>query len=209
MQELCRVESGHNMKQSLPIDRLQALLEARSSEHLPPIDSWNPPYCGDVGLAVRADGTWTYQGSPIGRMALVRLFARVLKREAGGRYYLVTPAEKVDVRVEDAPFLAVEMQIEGKDADQRLYFRTNVDDVVACGLEHPLRFVTEPGSGGLKPYLHIRARLEALVSRALYYDLVDLAQPIPGDPAGRLGVWSGGAMFTVEPGDPGLILAHP
>jgi hypothetical protein len=142
-------------------------------------------------------------------MALVRLFARVLKREADGRYYLITPAEKVDVAVEDAPFLAVEMQIEGKDADQRLFFRTNVDDIVACGPEHLLRFVPESGSGGLKPYLHVRARLEALVSRALYYDLVDLAKPIPGDLAGRLGVWSGGAMFAVEPGDHGLILAHP
>jgi hypothetical protein len=165
------------MKHSLPIDRLQALLEARASDRPPPIESWNPPYCGDIGLAIRADGTWSYQGSPIGRIALVRLFARVLKREANGRYYLVTPAEKVDVAVEDAPFLAVEMQVEGEGAERRLLFRTNVDDIVACGPEHPLRFAPEPGSGGLKPYLHVRGRLEALVSRALYYDLVDLAEP--------------------------------
>ena len=209
MQELCRVESGHNMKQSSPIDRLQALLEARASDRLAPIESWNPPYCGDIGLAIRADGTWTYQGSPIGRMALVRLFARVLKREADGRYYLVTPAEKVDVTVEDAPFLAVEMQIEGEGAERRLLFRTNVDDIVACGAEHPLRFVPEPGSGGLKPYLHVRGRLEALVTRALYYDLVDLAEPVPGDADGRLGIRSGAAMFPFEAGDPSPTPARP
>jgi hypothetical protein len=197
------------MKHSLPIDRLQALLEARASDRPPPIESWNPPYCGDIGLAIRADGTWSYQGSPIGRIALVRLFARVLKREANGRYYLVTPAEKVDVAVEDAPFLAVEMQVEGEGAERRLLFRTNVDDIVACGPEHPLRFAPEPGSGGLKPYLHVRGRLEALVSRALYYDLVDLAEPVPGGAGGRLGIWSGAAMYPLEPGGPGPTPACP
>jgi hypothetical protein len=199
LQELCRGESGHNMKQSTAIQGLEAQLKASSANRLPPLESWEPPYCGDIGMAIRADGTWTYQNSPIGRMALVKLFARVLKREANGRYYLVTLAEKVDVGVEDAPFLAVEMAVAGEGASQELVFRTNVDDIVPCGPEHPLRFVPEAGSGGLKPYLHVRGRLEALLTRALYYDLVELAVPMPPETPGKLGIWSGGAAFLLEP----------
>ena len=142
-----------------------------------------------------------YQGSPIGRMPLVRMFARVLRRDADGRTYLVTPAEKVDVAVADAPFLAVEMHVDGAGRDQVLAFRTNVDDVVRCGPEHPLWFVEEPGSGGLKPYLRVRGRLDALVTRAIYYDLVELATP--GEPSGhdRLGIWSGGVWWEMKPTD--------
>jgi hypothetical protein len=145
-------------------------------------------------MAIRRDGTWTYQGSPIGRKPLVRLFSRVLRRDDDGRTYLVTPAEKVDVSVEDAPFLAVEMEVGGSGADQIITFRTNVDDVVVCGPDHPLRFEVEAGSGGLKPYLHVRGRLEALVTRAVYYDLVELAAS-DGD---RLGLWSQGHFFVIE-----------
>lgn len=162
-----------------------------------PVESWDPPYCGDIGMAIARDGTWLYQGSPIRRPALVKLFARVLRRDADGRTYLVTPAEKVDVAVADAPFLAVEMEASGSGRDQRLLFRTNVDDVVRCGPEHPLRFAVDDGrSGGLKPYLHVRGRLEALVARALVYDLVELATE--GDD-GRLGLWSDGAFFALPP----------
>jgi hypothetical protein len=173
---------------------LEALLREQATERLPPVERWNPPYCGDIGMAIRRDGTWTYQSSPIGRKPLVRLFSRVLRRDADDRYYLVTPVEKVDVAVEDAPFLAVEMEISGAGAKQNLVFRTNVDDVVACGPEHRLRFEPEAGSGGLKPYLNVRGRLEALVTRALYYDLVELAV----EDGGRLGVWSGGHFFVME-----------
>ena len=118
---------------------------------------------------------WFYQGSPIGRMPLVKLFAGVLRKDEDGKHYLVTPAEKVDVAVDDAPFLAVEMEVKGSGREQSLTFRTNVDDIVEAGPEHPIRFVVEPGSEGLKPYLLVRGRLEALVTRALYYDLVELA----------------------------------
>jgi len=149
-------------------------------------------------MAIRADGTWLYQGSPIGRMALVKLFASVLRRDSDGRHYLVTPAEKADVRVADAPFLAVEMEVRGAGRGQLLIFRTNVDDIVACGPEHPLRFEPEPVSGGLKPYLLVRGRLEALVTRALYVDLMEIA--IGGDgEGGPIGIWSGGAFFSLEP----------
>ena len=173
---------------------LEAMLRAQASDRPPPVESWNPPYCGDIGMAIAVDGTWFYQGSPIGRKPLVRLFSRVLRRDLDGRHFLVTPVEKVDIAVADAPFLAVEMEVAGAGTAQSLTFRTNVDDVVRCGADHPLRFAVEEGSGGLKPYLLVRGRLEALVTRALYYDLVELAVE---DEAGELGLWSGGVFFPL------------
>lgn len=175
---------------------LEALLKAQAGDRMPPVERWDPPYCGDIGMAILRDGTWLYQGSPIGRKPLVKLFSRVLRRDADGRYFLVTPAEKVDVAVADAPFLAVEMEVRGAGRDQTLIFRTNVDDVVSCGAEHPVRFVAEDGSGGLKPYVHVRGRLEALVTRAVYYDLVELAV----EEGGVFGIWSGGHFFVMSPG---------
>lgn len=189
------------MTDSNRIQGLEALLRSQDGQTPAPVESWDPPYCGDIGLAIKADGTWLYQGSPIGRIALVKLFARVLRRDADGRFYLVTPAEKVDVAVEDAPFLAVELQVAGEGAGQTLTFRTNLDDVVRCGPAALLRFETEPGSGGLKPYVHVRGRLEALVSRAIYYDLVELAVPRSEAEPDRLGVWSGGRWFELAAGE--------
>ena len=171
---------------------LEALLKAQG--RYPPVDRWNPPYCGDIGMRIRSDGVWLYQGSPIGRLALVKLFSRVLRRDEDGRHYLVTPVEKVDVTVDDAPFLAVEMEVRGDGPARQLLFRTNVDDVVALGPDHPMRFVEEAAAGGLKPYLHVRGRLEALVTRALYYDLVELAE-LRHD--GVLALRSGGAEFPL------------
>ena len=137
----------------------------------PPVHLWNPPFCGDLDMRIAADGTWYYLGTPIGRPALVRLFASVLKRE-GEKYFLVTPVEKVGITVDDAPFLAVEMRAEGAGGPV-LNFRTNVDDWVACDAEHALRFEPEQGTGGLKPYLHVRRDLWAKVSRPLFYDIVE------------------------------------
>ena len=174
---------------------LESLLKAQSGKGPAPVEKWNPPYCGDIGMKIRTDGVWIYQGSPIGRMPLVKLFAGVLRKDDDGKHYLVTPAEKVDVAVEDAPFLAVEMEVKGSGREQCLTFRTNVDDVVEAGLEHPIRFEIETGSEGLKPYLHVRGRLEALVTRALYYDLVELAVEDAGN---GLGLWSGGAFFPLR-----------
>jgi hypothetical protein len=176
---------------------LEALLKEQAGDRLPPVDRWNPPYCGDIGMRIRNDGVWFYQGSPIGRKPLVKLFSRVLRKDDDGRHYLVTPVEKVDVAVDDAPFLAVEMEVSGTGEDQVLTFRTNVDDVVRCGPDHGLRFVEEPPDGGLKPYLRIRGRLEALVTRALYYDLVELAVPAE-DATDMLVVWSSGVSFPVK-----------
>lgn len=188
-------EKGGNRPE---IHGLEAMLKAASGARMPPVEKWNPPYCGDIGLAIRADGHWTYQGSPIGRKPLVALFARVLRRDADGRHYLVTPAEKVDIAVADAPFLAVEMQVDGAGADQQLTFRTNVDDIVPCGPQHGLRFALEAASGGLKPYVLVRGRLDALLTRALYYDLVELAVTRDaGCATEQLGVWSGGMFFPL------------
>jgi hypothetical protein len=174
---------------------LQTLLQAQQGKGPAPVEKWNPPYCGDIGMQIRADGVWIYGGSPIGRMPLVKLFAGVLRRDADGKHYLVTPVEKIDVAVADAPFLAVEMEVQGTGREQSLVFRTNVDDVVTAGPGHPLRFVTEPGSGGLKPYLLVRGRLEALVTRALYYDLVELAAT---ENERGFGLWTGGAFFPMS-----------
>jgi hypothetical protein len=126
----------------------------------PPFHLWNPPFCGDLDMRIAADGTWYYLKTPIGRPALVQLFASVLKRE-GDKYYLVTPVEKCGILVEDAPFLAVELRRETPASGQVLHFRTNVDDWVACGLPHVLRFEPEARTGGLKPYLHVRRDLWA------------------------------------------------
>ena len=172
---------------------LEALLRERHGKGLPPVETWNPPYCGDIGIKIRADGVWIYGGTPIGRMPLVKLFASVLRKDADGRHYLVTPAEKVDVDVADAPFLAVEMEVRGRGREHTLVFRTNVDDIVEAGPAHALRFEIEPRSQGLKPYLLVRGRLEALLTRALYYDLVELAV----DQGNGLGVWSGGTWFAM------------
>jgi hypothetical protein len=170
------------------------MLRAQDKDRLPPVESWNPPYCGDIGMAIATDGTWFYQGSPIGRKPLVKLFSRVLRRDLDGRHFLVTPVEKVDVAVADAPFLAVELEVIGEGPAQDLIFRTNVDDFVRCGPDYPMRFAPEAGTGGLKPYVLVRGRLEALVTRALYYDLVEMAVE---DEAGRFGLWSGGAFFPM------------
>jgi uncharacterized protein len=182
---------------SEPSSGLDAMLKAAAGDKLPPVDSWNPPYCGDIGMAIKADGTWFYQGSPIGRKPMVRLFSRILRRDADGKYYLVTPVEKVDVAVADAPFLAVEMEVAGLGPHQQLTFRTNVDDVVIASAEHSLRFVLEPSSGGLKPYVRVRGRLDALVTRAVYYDLMELA--VGGTTPGETpGLWSAGAWFPLS-----------
>ena len=190
--------------QGKPFDRiagegaLQNLLRAAgATPGARPVESWDPPYCGDIGLAILADGSWEYQGSLIARLAMVKLFASILRKDADGRTYVVTPAEKVDCKVADAHFLAVELAVSGSGASQVLAFRTNVDDVVAADAEHPLRFAAQSETGGLKPYLRVRGRLEALVTRAIYFDLVELAVPQDESGDGEIGVWSGGIWWPL------------
>jgi hypothetical protein len=164
----------------------------------PPVHLWNPPYCGDLDIRIAADGTWYYLGTPIGRPALVRLFASVLKRE-GDRYFLVTPVEKIGIKVDDAPFLAVEFAQEGLGERRTLVFRTNVDDIVRCDAEHRLRFEPEEGTGGLRPYLHVRRDLWARATRPVFLDLVEFGEV--REIAGRrmFGVASSGIFFEMAP----------
>ena len=164
----------------------------------PPVHLWNPPFCGDLDMRIAADGTWYYLKTPIGRPALVKLFASVLKRE-GDKYFLVTPVEKCGIVVEDAPFLAVELEVETQAGGRVLHFRTNVDDWVACGPAHALRFEPEPQTGGLKPYLHVRAHLWAKVTRALFYDLVELGEERSVGAERMFGVASDREFFAMQP----------
>jgi hypothetical protein len=151
-------------------------------------------------MRIAADGTWFYLKTPIGRPALVKLFASVLKRE-GDKYFLVTPVEKCGIVVEDAPFLAVELKVEHDGGGRVLHFRTNVDDWVACGREHALRFEPEPETGGLKPYLHVRRDLWAKVTRALFYDLVELGEERASEGERMFGIASSGEFFAMAPAD--------
>lgn len=168
----------------------------RENKGLPPVERWNPPFCGDIDMRIGADGTWFYQKTPIGRPALVKLFASVLKRE-GDKYFLVTPVEKVGIVVDDVPFLAVEMNVSGGNTDRILQFRTNVDDWISAGPGHALRFEPQPKTGGLKPYLHVRRDLWAKVTRALFYDLVGMGEERDVDGKTMFGVLSQGEFFAM------------
>ncbi|WP_322988680.1 MULTISPECIES: DUF1285 domain-containing protein [unclassified Hoeflea] len=180
------------------ISRAQADRNA-GKDSLPPIERWNPDYCGDIDMEIRADGSWFYMGTPIGRPALVRLFSTVLRQDEDGKTYLITPVEKIGIRVVDAPFVAVEMTVEQNDDGPVLTFRTNVGDVVRAGPDNPLRFVTLGETEQLKPYLLVRGRLEALVNRAVTYDLLALGEPVEIDGVEMFAIRSGGATFPVMP----------
>lgn len=187
----------HSSNTGAPPTGLESLIAAVGKERkLPPVHLWNPPFCGDLDMRIAADGTWYYLGTPIGRPALVRLFASVLKRE-GDQYFLVTPVEKVGIKVEDAPFHAVEMAIDGDPAKRALTFRTNVDDLVRCNAEHPLRFEPEPDTGGLKPYLHVRRDLWARVTRSLFFDLVEMGETRNLNGEEFFGIESAGEFFPM------------
>lgn len=167
---------------------------------LPPVERWNPPFCGDIDMEIHADGRWFYMGTPIGRPALVRLFSTVLRKDEDGRTYLVTPVEKVGIRVADAPFLAVEMNVAGEGVERRITIRTNLGDVAEIGTTHPLRFETL-ADGGLKPYVTVRGRLEALFTRALMQDLAALGEVLAIDGCATFCLRSGGAVFPLMRAD--------
>ena len=182
------------------IDTIASSAKREAGKGPPPVHLWNPPFCGDIDMRIAADGTWFYMKTPIGRPALVKLFASVLKREAN-KYFLVTPVEKVGIVVEDAPFLAVEMQTRDQTGDRVLRFRTNVDDWVECGSGHALRFDPEPGTGGLKPYLHVRHDLWARLTRPLFYDLVALGEERDVEGRRMFGVASNNLFFPMAPAE--------
>jgi hypothetical protein len=155
---------------------------------LPPVHLWHPAHCGDIDIVIRRDGLWLHEGTPIGRPALVRLFSTVLRRDPDG-FHLVTPVEKLRITVEDAPFTAVRVDRRG----EALVFQTNVGDEVEAGPDHAIRVDPGPGAGEPRPYLHVRAGLEALIARPVFYELVAMAEPRDG----HLGVASNGAWFDL------------
>ena len=170
--------------------------EASLGRGLPPVDKWHPAHCGDIDIRIARDGIWFHQGRPIGRKELVRLFSTILRKDPDG-YVLVTPAEKMRIVVEDAPFLAVLLDVKGSGREQKLVFTTNVGDQTEAGVENPIRVVTDPATGEPAPYVHVRKGLEARIARAAFYQLAELAVPGEGEHVGWLGVWSNGVFFRL------------
>jgi hypothetical protein len=167
---------------------LAEIAQAVADRRLPPVNQWNPIHCGDSLMRIARDGTWYHDGAPIRRPAMVRLFASLLRREPDGRHVLVTPVEKLDIAVEDAPFVAIEVKSEGEGASRRLAFRLNTDEPVVAGPGHALHISQE------RPYLTVRPGLEASVARPVYYELANLAL---GENGARAGLWSDGVFFPL------------
>jgi len=168
----------------------------KSEKGLPPVHLWNPDFCGHIDMRIARDGTWYYLGTPIGRKPMVKLFSTIIRRD-GDDYFLITPVEKVGIKVDDAPFVAVDVLAEGEDEAQLLRFVTNVDDEVVAGVEHPIRFELDPLTQEPAPYVHVRANLEALIHRNVFYQLVELAVPREIDGQIWFGIWSGGQFFPI------------
>jgi hypothetical protein len=167
---------------------------AAAGKGLPPVESWDPPFCGDLDIRISRDGTWFYLGTPIGRPELARLFSTILKRE-GDQYFLVTPVEKVGIRVDDVPFLAVDFDVTGDGMSQVLSFATSMGDRAVAGPDNPIRVARDAATGEPAPYVHVRAGLEARIDRKSFYRLVDIGAHHDG----WFGLWSGGAFFPVIP----------
>lgn len=172
------------------------LAQIPKEKGLPPVHLWNPNFCGDIDMRIARDGTWYYLGTPIGRKPMVKLFSTIIRRD-GNDYFLVTPVEKVGITVDDAPFVAVSVEVSGEGEEQVLRFVTNVEDEVEAGAEHPIRVETDPVTQEPAPYVHVRTNLEALIHRNVFYQLVELAVVREIDGRNWLGLWSGGQFFPI------------
>lgn len=170
---------------------------ARSAKGLPPVHLWNPPFCGDLDMRIAADGTWFYLGTPIGRFELVKLFSSILKLE-DGKYFLVTPVEKVGITVDDAPFVAVDFRVDNTDQGQTLTFETHVGDRVRADADNPITVTIAP-DGEPRPYVHVRAGLTALIDRKSFYRLIDLGAYAEHDGQEMFGLWSAQQFFPICP----------
>ncbi|HBT57064.1 MAG: proteophosphoglycan precursor [Pseudomonadales bacterium] len=166
-----------------------------------PVHLWNPPLSGEMDMRIARDGTWYHEGEPIRRLALAQLFSTILRLDQDARYYLVTPVERWAIQVDDAPFVAVRLSVSGEGEQQQLLFHTSLEDEVPLDGEHPLRVELDPQSGEPSPYIRVRANLDALISRTVFYELADLA--VEAEVAGvqRIGVWSGGRFFPIDGAD--------
>lgn len=177
---------------------LLAQIPATKDKGLPPVHLWNPDCCGDIDMRIARDGTWYYLGTPIGRKPMVRLFSTIIRRD-GDDYFLVTPVEKCGITVDDAPFVAISLVVEGEGEQQVLRFTTNVEDEVVADAAHPIRVELDPQTQEPSPYVLVRVNLEALIHRNVFYQLVELA--VSREIEGRewLGVWSSGEFFPIAP----------
>jgi hypothetical protein len=191
-------EQGPQMIVKPSAEGVMAAATKAAKKGPPPVHLWNPPFCGDLDMRIARDGTWFYLGTPIGRAPLVKLFSSILKLE-GGKYYLVTPVEKVGITVEDAPLLAVDFEVTGEGAAQEIRFFTKTEDEVVASAENPIRVVRNPETGEPSPYVHVRAGLEALIDRKSFYRLVELGTQETLDGSDWFGLWSGGQFFPVIP----------
>ncbi|MFC4271193.1 DUF1285 domain-containing protein [Sneathiella chungangensis] len=178
-------------------DGLGAIIKQIEGQKHPPVHLWNPEFCGDLDMRIARDGTWFYLGSPIGRKPLVKLFSGVIRYDEDGKYYLVTPVEKIGITVDDAPFVAVEMFVEGEGRERVISFRTNVDDFVIMDADHPFRLEIDPETKEPSPYVRVRANLDALINRPVFYDLVNLAAEENIEGEARFGFWSSGQFFEL------------
>ncbi len=194
---MAKATAGQNIVTPKTENLMKAAQDAQKTGKLPPVHLWNPPFCGDLDMEIKRDGTWFYEGTPIGRAPLVRLFSTILKLE-DGKYFLVTPVEKVGIRVEDAPFVAQDFEAQGQGPAQTVTFTTNVGDSVTASAEHPIRVVRDK-TGEPSPYVMVRAGLEALIDRKSFYRLVDLGEAHKVDGTDWFGVWSGGSFFKIIP----------
>lgn len=185
------------MSEAFSIGLASLQRDAAAGGRLPPVEKWNPAHCGDIDIRIARDGTWFHLGTPIRRKELVRLFSTILRKDPDG-FHLVTPFEKMRIRVEDAPFVAVLMEAQGQGRDQILTFTTNVGDETAAGPDNAIRVETNPETGEPAPYVHVRRGLEARIARSVFYQLADLALPSEGD-GNVLGIWSKGVFFRLGP----------
>ena len=175
---------------------LLAQIPKGEGKGLPPVHLWNPDFCGDIDMRIARDGTWYYMGTPIGRKPMVKLFSTIIRRD-GDDYFLITPVEKVGIKVDDAPFVAVTLEVQGQGEQQVLRFTTNVEEQITAGSEHPLRIVIDPNTQEPAPYLLVRRNLEALIHRNVFYQLIELAVVAEIDGQNWLGVWSAGEFFPI------------
>jgi hypothetical protein len=186
-------DGGMTNSENFPIGLASLQRDAAAGRALPPVERWNPPHCGDIDIRIARDGTWYHQGAPFARRELVRLFSTILRKDPDG-FHLVTPGEKMRIRVDDVPFLAVLVRAECEGPAQRLVFMTNVGDETVAGNDNPIRVETNALTGEPAPYVHVRRGLEARIARSVFYQLADLA--VPGED-GAVGVWSEGVFFPL------------
>lgn len=177
-------------------ESLASAAKAAAKKGLPPVHLWNPPFCGGLDMRIARDGTWFYLGTPIGRKPLVKLFSSILRRD-GDDYFLVTPVEKVGIKVDDAPFVATDFDVQGEGKNQKITFTTQVDDTAVAGPEHPIRVERDPETGEPAPYVLIRSNLEALIDRKSFYRLVDIGTHEEQSGERWFGVWSGDRFFPI------------